>query len=157
MKICRVCANKWKNKVFRHPALYRACTRCFQQSIPEAQGVAENDAALQRFTPFLSQAAGYEELVHLADEAHHTSLYLQSELAKNPRSKKRRLQLQKKVGELETSLWFSLSDYAEEYQTLKSWLRQAFKAKTEMVEAKSPPGYFHRKEIHKSRVVIFLI
>ncbi len=93
-------------------------------------------AALQRIYPrFYLKQRVTEELVHLADEAHHTSLYLQSELAKNPRSKKRRLQLQKKVGELETSLWFSLSDYAEEYRTLKSWLRQAFKAKTEMVEA----------------------
>ena len=76
-----------------------------------------------------------EEFVHLADEAHHTSLYLQTELAKNPRSKKRRLQLHNKVHDLETSLWFSLTDYCEEYRTLKSWLRQAFKAKTEMVEA----------------------
>ena len=76
-----------------------------------------------------------EEFVHLADEAHHTSLYLQTELAKNPRSKKRRLQLHNKVHDLETSLWFSVSDYSEEYRTLKTWLRQAFKAKTEMVEA----------------------
>ena len=93
-------------------------------------------AALQRIYPrFYLKQRVTEELVHLADEAHHTSLYLQSELAKNPRGKKRRLQLQKKVGELETSLWFSLCDYTDEYRTLKSWLRQAFKAKTEMVEA----------------------
>src|SRR5438094_778239 len=63
------------------------------------------------------------------------SLYLQTEVAKNPRSQKRRLQLQNKMRELEKSLWFSLSAYAEEYRTLKGWLRQAFKAKTEMVEA----------------------
>src|SRR6266513_1517026 len=93
-------------------------------------------ATLQKIYPrFYLKQRVTEEFVHLADEAHHTSLYLQTEFAKNPRSKKRRLQLQKKVGELETSLWFSLSDYAEEYRTLKSWLRQAFKAKTEMVEA----------------------
>ena len=71
----------------------------------------------------------------MADDAHHTSLYLRTEIAKNPRSQKRRLQLQNKIRELEKSLWFSLSDYAEEYRTLKAWLRQAFKAKTEMVEA----------------------
>ena len=91
---------------------------------------------LQRIYPrFYLKQRVTEEFVHLADEAHHTSLYLQTELAKNPRSKKRRSQLQKKISELETSLWFSLSDYAEEYRTLKNWLRQAFKAKTEMVEA----------------------
>jgi len=93
-------------------------------------------AALQKIYPrFYLKQRVTEEFVHLADEAHHSSLYLQTELAKNPRSKKRRLQLQNKIRELEKSLWFSLSDYAEEYRTLKGWLRQAFKAKTEMVEA----------------------
>ncbi len=92
--------------------------------------------SLQRIYPyFYLKQRVTEEFVHLADDAHHTSLYLRTELAKNPRSQKRRLQLQNKVRELEKSLWFSLSDYAEEYRTLKTWLRQAFKAKTEMVEA----------------------
>jgi RNA polymerase primary sigma factor len=93
-------------------------------------------ATLQRIYPrFYFKQRVTEEFVHLADEAHHTLLYLQTELAKNPRSKKRRLQLHNKVRDLEISLWFSLSDYSEEYRTLKTWLRQAFKAKTEMVEA----------------------
>jgi RNA polymerase primary sigma factor len=93
-------------------------------------------ATLQKIYPrFYLKQRVTEEFVHLADEAHHTSLYLQTELAKNPRGKKRRLQLQNKVHDLEINLWFSLSDYSEEYRTLKSWLRQAFKAKTEMVEA----------------------
>jgi RNA polymerase primary sigma factor len=93
-------------------------------------------ATLQKIYPrFYFKQRVTEEFVHLADEAHHTLLYLQTELAKNPRSKKRRLQLHNKVRDLEISLWFSLSDYSEEYRTLKTWLRQAFKAKTEMVEA----------------------
>ncbi|PYL67628.1 MAG: RNA polymerase sigma factor RpoD [Verrucomicrobia bacterium] len=93
-------------------------------------------ASLQRLYPlFYLKQKVTEEFVHLADDAHHTSLYLQTELAKNPRSKKRRLQLQSKVRELEKGLWFSLPEYAKEYQTLKGWMRQAFKAKTEMVEA----------------------
>jgi len=93
-------------------------------------------ATLQRIYPrFYLKQRVTEEFVHFADEAHHTSLYLQTELAKNPRSKKRRLQLQNKVRDLEISLWFSLSIIPEEYRTLKTWLRQAFKAKTEMVEA----------------------
>jgi RNA polymerase primary sigma factor len=93
-------------------------------------------ATLQKIYPrFYFKQRVTEEFVHLADEAHHTSLYLQTELAKNPRSKKRRSQLQNKIRDLEISLWFSLSDYSEEYRTLKTWLRQAFKAKTEMVEA----------------------
>ncbi|HZR04726.1 MAG TPA: RNA polymerase sigma factor RpoD [Candidatus Udaeobacter sp.] len=92
--------------------------------------------SLQRLYPlFYLKQKVTEEFVHLADDAHHTSLYLQTELAKNPRSKKRRVQLQNKIRELEKGLWFSLPEYAKEYQTLKSWMRQAFKAKTEMVEA----------------------
>jgi RNA polymerase primary sigma factor len=92
--------------------------------------------SLQRLYPhFYLKQKVTEEFVHLADDAHHTSLYLQAELAKNPRSKKRRLQLQNKVRELEKGLWFSLPEYAKEYQALKGWMRQAFKAKTEMVEA----------------------
>src|SRR5438046_7689879 len=93
-------------------------------------------ATLQKIYPrFYLKQRVTEEFVHLADEAHHTSRYLQTELAKNPRSQKRRLQLQNKVRDLEISLWFSLPDYSEEYRTLKTWLCQAFKAKTEMVEA----------------------
>jgi RNA polymerase primary sigma factor len=92
--------------------------------------------SLQRLYPlFYLKQKVTEEFVHLADNAHHTSIYLQTELAKNPRSKKRRLQLQNKIRELEKGLWFSLAEYANEYQALKSWMRQAFKAKTEMVEA----------------------
>src|SRR5260370_38684280 len=37
--------------------------------------------------------------------------------------------------ELEKSVWLSLDEYAEQYQSLKSWLRKALRAKTEMVEA----------------------
>jgi len=93
-------------------------------------------SSLQRIYPqFYLKQRVTEEFVHLADDAHHTSLYLRTEVAKNPRSQKRRLQLQNKIRDLEKGLWFSLSDYGDEYRTLKGWLRQAFKAKTEMVEA----------------------
>src|SRR5206468_1486384 len=102
----------------------------------KVRGLQRKMASLQRIYPhFYLKQRVTEEFVHLADDAHHTSLYLRTEIAKNPRSQKRRLQLQNKIRELEKSLWFSLSDYAEEYRTLKGWLRQAFKAKTEMVEA----------------------
>ena len=118
-------------------------SRHFSDIVREASKRAQKRKSLQKtmvmlqkiYPRFYLKQRVTEEFVHLADEAHHTSLYLQTELAKNPRSKKRRLQLQNKVRDLEASLWFSLSDYSEEYRTLKTWLRQAFKAKTEMVEA----------------------
>jgi RNA polymerase primary sigma factor len=109
---------------------------CSKRGSQKRRALQRTMASLQKIYPrFYLKQRVTEEFVHLADEAHHTSLFLQTELAKNPRSKKRRLQLQDKIRDLEISLWFSLSDYSEEYRMLKSWLRQAFKAKTEMVEA----------------------
>jgi RNA polymerase primary sigma factor len=103
---------------------------------PKLRALQRMMTSLQRLYPlFYLKQKVTEEFVHLADDAHHTSLYLQTELAKNPRSKKRRLQLQSKIRELERGLWFPLAEYAKEYQTLKGWMCQAFKAKTEMVEA----------------------
>jgi len=103
---------------------------------PKLRALQRMMTSLQRLYPlFYLKQKVTEEFVHLADDAHHTSLYLQTELAKNPRGKKRRLQLQTKTRELEKGLWFPLAEYAKEYQTLKGWMRQAFKAKTEMVEA----------------------
>jgi len=103
---------------------------------PKLRALQRMMTSLQRLYPvFYLKQKVTEEFVHLADDAHHTSLYLQTELAKNPRSRKRRLQLQNKSRELERGLWFPLAEYAKEYQTLKGWMRQAFKAKTEMVEA----------------------
>jgi RNA polymerase primary sigma factor len=92
--------------------------------------------SLQRVYPqFYLKQKVTEEFVHLADDAYHTSLYLQTELAKHPRDRKKRLQLQNKIRELEKGLWLSLSEYAEQHQALKGWVRQALRAKTEMVEA----------------------
>ena len=117
-QFCEVARNSPKKRPHKLRALQRMMT------------------SLQRLYPlFYLKQKVTEEFVHLADDAHHTSLYLETELAKNPRSKKRRLQLQNKIRELEKGLWFSLAEYAKEYQTLKGWMRQAFKAKTEMVEA----------------------
>src|SRR6266567_1355390 len=93
-------------------------------------------ASLQRVYPhFYFKQKVTEEFVHLADDAYHKSLYLQTEMAKPPRDRKKRVQLRNKIRELEKSLCLSLSEYADQYQALKSWMRQAFRAKTEMVEA----------------------
>jgi RNA polymerase primary sigma factor len=93
-------------------------------------------ASLQRFYPhFYFKQKVTEEFVNLADEAYHTSLYLQTELAKRSREKRKRLQLGNRVRDLEKNLWLSLGEYSEQYQALKGWMRQALRAKTEMVEA----------------------
>ncbi len=76
-----------------------------------------------------------EEFVHLADEANDRATYLRDEIAKHPRDRKKRLHLRTKMRELEKSIWLSLDEYAEHYQGVKTSVRQALKAKTEMVEA----------------------
>jgi len=93
-------------------------------------------ASLQKLYPrFYFKQKVTEEFVHLADEAYRTSAYLQEELAKGPRDRKRQRLLTGKLRDLENSLWLSVDAYAEQYQALKDWLRQALRAKTEMVEA----------------------
>ena len=107
-----------------------------KQRLQRLKSLQKAIASLQRIYPnFYFKQRVAEEFVHLADDAHRTSLYLQTEIAKHPRDRKKRLQLHGKIRELERSIWFSLSNYAELYKALKSWMRQALRAKTEMVEA----------------------
>jgi RNA polymerase primary sigma factor len=92
--------------------------------------------SLQRFYPkFYFKQKVTEEFVHLADEHYQTLLAVQSEMAKHRRGSGARSPAGIKSHELEKSLWLSLDEYAEQYQSLKSWLRKALRAKTEMVEA----------------------
>ena len=76
-----------------------------------------------------------EEFVHLADEIHQASVYLEQEIAKHPRDRKKALHLKNKLRDLEKSTWCSLEEFAGQYQELKNWVRHALRAKTEMVEA----------------------
>jgi len=93
-------------------------------------------ASLQRLYPkFYFKQKVTEEFVHLADEHYRTLLNVQSEMAKNRRSSGAHSPVGIKSRELEKSVWLSLDEYAEQYQSLKSWLRKALRAKTEMVEA----------------------
>jgi RNA polymerase primary sigma factor len=92
--------------------------------------------SLQRLYPkFYFKQKVTEEFVHLADEHYQALLAVQGEIAKHRRGSGARSPAGIKSRELEKSLWLSLDDYAEQYQSLKSWLRKALRAKTEMVEA----------------------
>ena len=93
-------------------------------------------ASLQRLYPkFYFKQKVTEEFVHLADEHYRTLLDVQSEMAKHRRSSGAHSPVGIKSRELEKSVWLSLDEYAEQYQSLKNWLRKALRAKTEMVEA----------------------
>jgi RNA polymerase primary sigma factor len=107
-----------------------------QQRSKKLKSLQRAIASLQKVYPsFYFKQKVTEEFAHLADDACQTGLYLQTELAKRPGDRKKRLQLRDKIRELESSLWLSLPEYAGHYQALKGWMRQALRAKTEMVEA----------------------
>ena len=92
--------------------------------------------SLQRLYPkFYFKQKVTEEFVHLADEHYRTLLSVQHESTKKGRGASARSATGLKSRELEKSLWLSVEEYLEQYQSLKSWLRKALRAKTEMVEA----------------------
>jgi RNA polymerase primary sigma factor len=92
--------------------------------------------ALQKLYPkFYFKQKVTEEFVHLADERFQALTHLQGEISKHPRDNGVRSPLGVKTRDLESSLWLSLAEYAEQYRALKSWLHKALRAKTEMVEA----------------------
>src|SRR5256714_729119 len=92
-------------------------------------------AGLQRLYPkFYFKQKVTEEFVHLADEHYQILLAAQNDVAKHRRAGARS-PAAVKSRDLEKSLWLSLEEYTEQYQSLKDWLRKALRAKTEMVEA----------------------
>src|SRR5437762_2853677 len=93
-------------------------------------------SSLQRLYPkFYFKQKVTEEFVHLADEHYRTLVSVQSETAKHRRGSGARSSAGIKSRDLEKSLWLSVDEYAEQYQSLKDWLRKALRAKTDMVEA----------------------
>lgn len=102
----------------------------------KSKGLQKGLAALQKCYPqFYFKQKVTEEFVHLADEVNHNCTYLHDELAKSNRDRKKTLTLNGKMRELEKNMWCSVKEFAERYQQLKHWMRQALRAKTEMVEA----------------------
>jgi RNA polymerase primary sigma factor len=92
--------------------------------------------SLQRLYPkFYFKQKVTEEFVHLADEHYQALVAVQGEMSKHRRGSGERSSAGSKSRDLEKSLWLSLDEYAEQYRSLKDWLRKALRAKTEMVEA----------------------
>jgi RNA polymerase primary sigma factor len=105
------------------PRTAKARTKAFQRSVN----------ALQRLYPrFYFKQKVTEEFVHLADQHFALLTGLKSERLKNNHTRRRQLP---KLEELECAVWLSTEEYLEHYQELKTWLRKALRAKTEMVEA----------------------
>ncbi len=92
--------------------------------------------ALQKLYPkFYFKQKVTEEFVHLADEYYHLLGVARTEGIKRPRSNGASSAAGPQVRDLESALWLSADEFTEQYQALKTWLRKALRAKTEMVEA----------------------
>ena len=92
--------------------------------------------SLQRLYPkFYFKQKVTEEFVHLADEHYRMLVAVQNGATRGRRNASGSSLSAGKARELEKSLWLSLNEFGEQYQSLKSWMRKALRAKTEMVEA----------------------
>jgi len=99
---------------------------------------AKAHGSLQKLYPkFYFKQKVTEEFVNIADEQYRTASFLRDEIAKRAHSGKPEATAAylAKQKEIQVRTWLSPEEFATEYQTLKSWLRKALKAKTEMVEA----------------------
>jgi len=99
--------------------------KTFEKAAGKLQGLYPQFYFKQRVT---------EEFVHLADEYYAALRTIQEEQKKRPKQRGSHAAAQK-AREIETALWLSPSDFGERYQELRSWLRKALRAKTEMIEA----------------------
>jgi RNA polymerase primary sigma factor len=93
-------------------------------------------ASLQRFYPkFYFKQKVTEEFVHLADEQYRTLSSLRGDGEKRSHVRGTNAPTAASVREIEKILWLSADEYGQQYHELKTWLRKALRAKTEMVEA----------------------
>ena len=98
--------------------------------------------SIQRIYPkFFFKQKVTEEFVHLADEAHRLITQWTGEMqkpksvAKGQKTHAAAIDYASKLKEQQMRTWMSSEEFAAEFQQLKTWLRKALKAKTEMVEA----------------------
>ncbi len=95
-------------------------------------------ATLQKLYPkFYFKQKVTEEFVNLADEQFRTVSFLRDEIAKRTQSGKPEsaAAYAAKQKEIQSRAWLTPDEFVAEYHSLKTWLRKALKAKTEMVEA----------------------
>ena len=95
--------------------------------------------SIQRIYPkFFFKQKVTEEFVHLADEAHRLIQYHSGELSKPKKGRdgaSNKIDHGGKLKEIQMRAWLSAEEFQAEHQELKTWMRKALKAKTEMVEA----------------------
>jgi len=94
--------------------------------------------ALQKLYPkFYFKQKVTEEFVHIADEQHRMLTNIRAAASSPLHSKDpaRKKEYAGRIEEAEARMWMPLDLFETTHQELKSWLRKALRAKTEMVEA----------------------
>ncbi|MBV8900418.1 MAG: RNA polymerase sigma factor RpoD [Verrucomicrobia bacterium] len=94
-------------------------------------------ALMKLYPRFYFKQKVIEEFVQLADDQSRLIHNLQNEIAKlrQQQATEKAAEYGQKLQQLEGRLWQKPEDFLAQYQELKSWLRKALRAKTEMVEA----------------------
>ncbi|MBW0001661.1 MAG: RNA polymerase sigma factor RpoD [Verrucomicrobia bacterium] len=94
-------------------------------------------ALMKLYPRFYFKQKVIEEFVQLADDQSRHIHSLQNEIAKfrHQQATEKMAEYGQKLQQLESRLWQKPEDFLAQYQELKSWLRKALRAKTEMVEA----------------------
>jgi RNA polymerase primary sigma factor len=129
--LCRK-VEKMSNELARQ---YEQITRNDQRDPSKLKKFEKAALKLQSLYPqFYFKQRVTEEFVHLADEHYAALRIIQEEQKKRPKQRGQHSHAQK-IREIETSLWLSPNEFSERYQELRSWLRKALRAKTEMIEA----------------------
>ena len=129
-RLCKK-VQKLSSELGRH---YEQITRGAQRDPGKMKKFEHAAAKLQGLYPhFYFKQRVTEEFVHLADDYYALLRSLEEEMKKRP--KQRHHSETKRLREIETTLWLSPPEFHERYQELRTWLRKALRAKTEMIEA----------------------
>ena len=97
----------------------------FERAVAKLQALYPNFYFKQRVT---------EEFVHLADEHFAILRTIDEDMRKRLKHRGPHPHA-KRLREIETALWLTPTEFTQRYQELRSWLRKALRAKTEMIEA----------------------
>jgi RNA polymerase primary sigma factor len=110
-----------------------------KESVARAEFQRSHTALMKLYPRFYFKQKVTEEFVQLADDQQRLFSNLHTEIARaenaGTTARERLAQYKNRLREMECNAWQRSEEFLEQYRELKSWLRKALKAKTEMVEA----------------------
>jgi RNA polymerase primary sigma factor len=110
-----------------------------KESAARTEFQRSHTALMKLYPRFYFKQKVTEEFVQLADDQQRLFSNLHAEIARAEHAgitgKEKLAQYKNRLREMECNAWQRSEEFLEQYRELKSWLRKALKAKTEMVEA----------------------